>query len=100
MNALDISPITLIIGYVSKWLTGYLRGARWFGFFNEESKGRVHIVNGVVATILTGVTLYLTGELDQTSLQTAIEFIFNSIMSYTSGVAYYEIENATAKVKA
>lgn len=95
---MNVSPLTLLVALVSRYVTSWLRGSKWFGFINFESKGKVHIVNGVIATLLTVVMLFLTGELDEANVKELMNVVFNAFMAFSGGTAMYEIEKSSKTV--
>ena len=97
---MDISPLTLLVALVSRYLTSYLRASKWFGMIDADSKGKVHAVNGAIAAILTVVALFLTGDLNEPIMKEVVNTIFNAIMAFSGATALYEIEKSAKSVVA
>ena len=98
MNELNVSPLTLVVAAISRYLTTYLRNAKWFGVVKPEDKLKVHAMNGVVASVLTLGVLFFTGDLQQLDVQTVVSAIFNAVMSFSGATAWYELENSSKKI--
>jgi hypothetical protein len=92
MNELTVSPFALVIALASRYLTSWLRSAKWFGFINANSVGSMHIVNGVISTVLSTVTLFLSGSLQEADVKALLTVIFTSIMAFSGAKVAYDLE--------
>jgi hypothetical protein len=95
MIDMNVSPLTLVIALASRYVTSWLRGSKWFGVIDENSKGKVHIVNGAVALVLTTAVLFFTGSLQEADVKSLMDVLFNAVMAFSGGTAMYEIEKSS-----
>ena len=93
MDQLSISTIlSPIVGEASKHIINYLKGSSWFGFLNKtDPKGKKHLFVLGIVTVLSLIVAFLTGSLNDDTVNNVIMLVINIAFGHGSAVTSHEL---------
>jgi hypothetical protein len=92
MNGIEVSPYSLVLALASRYIVSWLRNASWFKYFDSNSVGKVHIVNGIISTILSTGAILFSGNIQEADVNTLLSVIFTGFISFLGAKGAYDLE--------